>query len=518
MSDDRPVAARARLMLAVAGAGVPVSSTALAQIEFATPDVYLLAAGAGGVTIADMNNDGWSDVIANERIESTIVFLNQGDGLLLRFGSLYEPGAVLSQIRSADFDHDGNQDLVWIQTMIGQASLQIAYGRGDGRVSRTIAVSLPRAAGSITVADVTGDGWVDVIVADARGSSPLARVYRNERGTLVAGETMLLPWLDNVSLVSGDLDGDGDVDFAILSLDNIHDYMYGWKLDASEVRIFWNDGSGSFPTSRPVHLPFGGGGYGEDPMPRTLQVADLEGDGDLDLVVGAAVPQNPGRPVDVLTIEGRLGGTQFLLRDHHLVGSAVGETSIAAGDLDTDGDIDLLVKGSRDTWLLEADGQFGFEPARLVLSPRYSGAVLTLSDLDGDGRFDAVDGGAELAVYPNITPYNGPVLEHGLLKRGTPVTMTVTDAQPGEQVHFLYSLRGAGNSLGIWQIGMTLDLLDPIQVIGRAVADANGVAALTVNVPPSAPLTTVMMQSLIRRGTGGVDSVKTPFRTARITD
>jgi len=36
--------------------------------------------------------------------------------------------------------------------------------------------------------------------------------------------------------------------------------------------------------------------------------------------------------------------------------------------------------------------------------------------------------------------------------------------------------------------------------------------------PPRAPLTEVVLQAVIRRGPGGADSVKTPFRTARITD
>ncbi len=507
-------------MLAVAGAGVPATSAALAQIGFTEPDTYLLAAGASGVTVADMNNDGLSDVIACERIESATVFLNAGDGHLLRFGSFYQPAAALSQIQSADFDRDGNQDLIWIQTTTGNASLQIAYGRGDGRAARMSTVVLPRAAGSFTLADVTGDGWLDVVVADARGSSAMVRVFRNERGSLVAGETALLPWLDNVSLVSGDIDGDGDTDLAVLSLDDEVDYMYGWKLDHSQVRILLNDGSGAFPLGQTILLPFGGGGWDEDPFPVSLRLADMDGDRDLDLVLAAMRTANAQSPLQLLPIENVEFAREFTLREQLQIEDARIYAEVALGDLDTDGDIDVIVKAQSDVWTLENVGGFVLEQPVLVETGTYGGPALALADLNGDGQLDLVEGHRRgVSVFTNITPYEGPRLEHSPLKRGLNVTLTVTGARPAEPVHFLYTVHGAGNSVGVAQLGgVTLDLRDPLVVLGTARADSNGVAPFRFTMPPRAPLTEVVLQAVIRRGPGGADSVKTPFRTARIRE
>lgn len=507
-----------RTAFVLAGLGVPAGA-AVCQIEFREADRQLLAAGANGVVATDMNGDGWLDLAVCERIETVSVFLNQRDGSLGLLGSVYHPGTELTGIQSADFNGDGHLDLVWIQSALESDSLQVMYGRGDGAGRRLEAIPLPRRGGSLAVGDLTGDHFPDVVVIDARTSGAEAHVFHNQNGRLELAESVSLPYWDNRSVVIGDLDGDGDQDFAALSLDNYSDYLYGWKLRSSDVRIFWNDGTGAFPDGHRVHLPYGGGGYGEDPMPTSLLALDIEGDGDPDLVVGSVVPQAPTQPIVVLTIENRFEGTQFIERGEHLVGSAISSASMSAGDLDTDGDIDLLVKGRRDVWLLESNDNFSFQPARTILTLPTSGWVVTLADLDGNGQFDALDGGENLTVFVNVTLHEGPTLEHGTIKRGQSLALTCRGAQPHEQVHFLYSTGGAGNSLGVSQLGYrTLDLVDPFHLIGSAVADVNGVAELTITVPPNAPLTTVAMQAVIRRGPGGVDSIKTPFRTDRVSE
>ncbi len=100
-------------------------------------------------------------------------------------------------------------------------------------------------------------------------------------------------------------------------------------------------------------------------------------------------------------------------------------------------------------------------------------------------------------------------LEVSALTRGQVGALTLRNAVPGERVDFVLSLVGIGSgscppALG----GLCLDLLAPIVRIGNSNADAFGVAVLTVNVPVGAPLRTVHMQAVARRGTGGVDSVK----------
>ncbi|MCL4197940.1 MAG: VCBS repeat-containing protein [Phycisphaerales bacterium] len=509
---------RARSMLVLAGLGIQTAPAAFAQIEFGEADFYPLALGVSGVAVADMDGDGWRDVVVCERIESVTVFHNGGNGTLIRLGSLFQPTYEFTDIHAADLDADGHCDLVWIRASAGSGSLHVAYGRGNGGTGRVEIIPLPRLGGSLDVADVTGDGRPDLIVTDARRTAPMVRVFRNVGQSFVPGETAALPWINNVSLVTGDLDGDGDTDLAVLSLDDEFDSMYGWKLNAAQVCILLNDGTGGFPEGRTVTLPYGGGSWGDDLHPVSLRLGDLDGDRDLDLVVVAMPLDNAGGPLDLLPIESMHFGTAFELHAALVIPSARIVAEVAVGDLDSDGDLDLIVKAENELWSVENHGSFELAPPTFTGMGTYGGPSMAMADLDGDGRIDLVEGHRfGMDVMMNVTPYDGPLLELPPLKRGQPATMTVSDAQPGERVYFLYSREGAGNSVGIRQLGgITLDLVDPIQLIGSAVADSNGVAELTITIPPNAPLTTVVMQAVIRRGPGGVDSVKTPFRTARI--
>lgn len=518
MPIDAASTPRAMPILLLTGFGVSSAPTAFAQIEFGVPDRHQLAVGAGSAAITDIDGDSWRDVVICERMESIIVFRNQGDGTLERLYSLYEPARAYNSIQAADLDRDGDPDLAWLSSHGIVHSLRVWYNRGDGLGGRFAEVSLSRPGAGLVVADVSGDGLSDLIVTDARGGGSMARVFRNEGTSFVPGPSAALPFINNLSPVAGDLDGDGDTDLAVLSLDDEHDYMYGWKLDQSQVWILFNDGTGTFPEGRPVPLPFGGGSWGEDLFPHSLRLGDLDGDGDLDMAVAATARDYGGLPLSVVLLENLGDGRQFSRRLSMTMGESLVETHVLLNDMDTDGDLDLAMSAWPGIWVAENSGSFAFrEPHRLP--DRFpNGRSVLAADLGSDGQSDLVVAGSyEFVVARNMSPYTGPVLDHSVLKRGRPATMTVTDAQPGERVYFLYSREGAGNSVGIRQLGgITLDLVDPIQLIGSAVADANGVAELTITIPPNAPLTTVVMQAVIRRGPGGDDSVKTPFRTARI--
>ncbi|MBC8404842.1 MAG: hypothetical protein H8E15_06430 [Planctomycetes bacterium] len=121
--------------------------------------------------------------------------------------------------------------------------------------------------------------------------------------------------------------------------------------------------------------------------------------------------------------------------------------------------------------------------------------------------FGAGDG-AYLIEFP--VPELSLDLSHPLV-RGGQSDLIITSANPGEAVHFAFSLAGAKFESGPCLPalgGLCLDLMAPIRILGRATADANGKATLPIGIPLNAPLLEVSFQAAAVRGIGGVDSVK----------
>jgi hypothetical protein len=175
----------------------------------------------------------------------------------------------------------------------------------------------------------------------------------------------------------GDLDGDGDLDMLLGS----------WKADVAYHR---NDGTRRTPRFTLVDSSMVKLTRGSNTTPA---LGDVDGDGDLDLVVGEASGtlnfyRNVGTPTN----------PAFELVSDEFLGLDVGRRSAPTlVDIDDDGDLDLVVGTESDgLWLLRNEGTVS-EP-RFVRDVTYRPAVPPLAvpaygDLDGDGDLDLLVGG-----------------------------------------------------------------------------------------------------------------------------
>jgi hypothetical protein len=173
----------------------------------------------------------------------------------------------------------------------------------------------------------------------------------------------------------GDLDADGDLDFAVSNWDD------------DNVSVMLNNGNGTFAADAL---------YGTGDMPRYVAIGDLDGDGDLDLAVANWNTDD----VSILLNNGN--GT---FADDVLYG--VGDAPIcpAIGDLDGDGDLDLAVANwnSDDISVLlnSGDGTFSVD---VLYGAADRPAAAAINDLDGDGDLDlavANFGSASVSVLLN---------------------------------------------------------------------------------------------------------------------
>ncbi len=175
-----------------------------------------------------------------------------------------------------------------------------------------------------------------------------------------------------------DMDGDGDDDVL----------MGGWK---AELSLYRNDGDGIVPSWTLVDSAYITLTRGRNPTPVFL---DMDGDGDEDLLIGEA-----SGAINYYRNEGRPGAADFQLVTDEFQDIDVGRRSVPFPvDLDGDGDVDLVV-GSESTGLHLFDNQGSGDAQRFLLIETLdielpSLVTPALVDLDGDGDRDFVTGGS----------------------------------------------------------------------------------------------------------------------------
>lgn len=196
------------------------------------------------------------------------------------------------------------------------------------------------------------------------------------------------------SVVTGDIDGDGDCDIA------------GALMYSSEVRWWENNGSGGGWAQHQV-LP-GCSGM-ED-----LHCADVDMDGHLDLVSCTYSPS--------ALAWWENSGAGLLWTRHDISISLGGPRAVWAADVDGDGWTDLLAAGSgyynrRAAWFCNLDGA-GTAWGEITIDPFFDGGCfVSAGDLDGDGDVDvagAADQSDEVCWWENLDGIGGYWMEHSL--------------------------------------------------------------------------------------------------------
>jgi hypothetical protein len=230
-------------------------------------------------------------------------------------------------------------------------------------------------------ADFNGDGIPDLAVISTNnaygGPYTVAIFLGNGDGTFRAGATIqpsdmwIYPFM-----ISGDFNGDGKLDLAILSYDGS---------TTSYLTILLNNGDGSF-SAKPTVVAFHQGSTGGDVILGTMAAADFNGDGKLDLAVVGDYVSSGG----VTILLGNGDGT-FAAAGPNLDPTA-GFALIATGDFNGDGIPDFVTPnyfesgGSPTIFLGKGDGTFTFQPIPLTLD--YFPNSVLVGDFNGDGVLD----------------------------------------------------------------------------------------------------------------------------------
>ncbi len=328
------------------------------------------------VALGDLDSDGNLDMAVGKDASrhELYVLLGHGDGTFAD-GLAFDVGGRVGSVAVADLDGDGHLDVV--AANIGDRidhddpCISVLLNQGDGTFKEPAVYESARRPDSVAIGDFNGDGKPDLAVAHTGrypeyGDPGISILLNDGNGTFADPVEYDAGDRPN-SIALGDLDGDGDLDLAVANSGD------------DNISILLNLGDGTFGDG--VTYPVGDN-------PSSIVSADLDGDGDLDVAVGA-LDWDPYRhgTVSVLLNQGNAS-----LGD--MVTYNVGEDepiSMALGDLDGDGDLDLTAADGdgRCVWILSNHGAGVFAEAvgyGIGSGPR----SVALGDLNGDRRPDVV--------------------------------------------------------------------------------------------------------------------------------
>jgi hypothetical protein len=219
----------------------------------------------------------------------------------------------------------------------------------------------------VGLGDLDGDGDLDAVFANMGAND--SQVWLNDGKGHFADSGQELTQQGH-GLALGDLDTDGDLDVFMTSAH--YDNGGGWSTKPS--RVYLNDGQGRFLDSGQVLGDAQLSGNG-------VNLVDVDGDGDLDAHVVYYEVDGMADKVYLNDSRGRFTDS----------GLALSEETIAWGDLDADGDVDVFAKANGVGYrALLNDGAGRFTTGWQVTDSEAMYGGIALGDFDGDGDLDAL--------------------------------------------------------------------------------------------------------------------------------
>lgn len=375
----------------------------------------------------DVNNDGWLDIViagndTGTMNERTRVLFNSKDGINFTLNQELD-GFYAGSVSLVDYDNDGDLDLSINGSVPGAGPIDLCRHRiyknlGDGNFNATFIEPVANWGtwyGNVEWADYNNDGRMDfAITGDADGpgigSGSTLRVYRNN-----GNDSFSLQlngdgngYLEYSDVTWGDFDGDGDLDIVFVGINGT-----AGGPNATTFKLQWCENTGG-AFNAPVDV---------DPSMgfkrASIASGDFDNDGDMDFAVTGhssidyafrfRVYRNDGGSFTGSDVAGAFG----------VIGG-----SLAAGDMNNDGNLDLVLIGYDGTAKrlyiytgnanncnfnapTQPDPTYGVGDDSFTPPAEFgfSGSSLALADFDNDNNLDIAVTGRDNTLNPSFRIY-----------------------------------------------------------------------------------------------------------------
>ncbi|MFZ0478881.1 MAG: FG-GAP-like repeat-containing protein [Terriglobales bacterium] len=435
---------------------------------------------ASNVVMADFNRDGIPDmVVCNTNGYS--VFLGNGDGTF-NLNNTYTPaGTGANFCAVGDLNGDGNPDIVATTNYDANGNaggVDVLLGNGDGTFQGPVSyIAGGLESFGIAIGDVNNDGFPDVIVTS-----------RCQVETCINGNIFLLLGKGNGTFrtspefITVAADNGGPIALADLNGDGNLDIV-------ASAGVLLGDGTGNFTPAADngVYIPGGA---------TAVAVADVNGDGKLDVAVATSagaymMPGNGDGTLQAAIHYAKTGGTWPL--------------GVALGDVNDDGHPDLLIAnecqfivvsagqktcsniGTAGVMTGNGDGTFnpvnGYLAGYGFLSAGQYTTSIAVSDVNGDGKPDLIV--TNSCYSPAQCAQGGDGSVSVLIN--TTVAPTTTTLTPAPNPSILYQsvlLTATTTSLAPIKNGDIVTFYDGTNVIGTGTT-TNGVATVSTTFTPA---------------------------------
>lgn len=337
-----------------------------------SPTLFHVGAGQPAISVCDFNADGNNDlIVANYSDNNIVVFEGDGNAHLSEMTRI-PAGENPTGIATSDVNDDGNVDIAIANHETTYITLLLGDGKGDFEQSpqSLIDVGIDPHPHSVQLQDLDGDQRVELIV-DSRDSEGLLVLKGLPNGRFkVPGDIIDVGGDPYRGFAVNDINGDGALDLV--------------TPNQREVGIALNAGSEalSFKLSK---LP-------QPESPFAVELADLTGDGELDLMVatnGTSLSVIPGD-----------GSGSFDEASKTVVEMSSGAKQIATGDINRDGIADALISNWSGELLVIVGSKTILQHYRFQHASIPNPWGVALADFNNDGSSDLIvaDGDSQLAV------------------------------------------------------------------------------------------------------------------------